>query len=57
MIIGECGCYCEKCTEQIRIQKLKISEWDSDKTRFNNKYFVNYCKDNNIILLEDYLNI
>jgi hypothetical protein len=57
MIIGKCGCYCEKCTEQIRIQKLKISEWDSDKTRFNNKYFVNYCKDNNIILLEDYLDI
>jgi len=57
MIIGNCGCYCKKCTEQIRLQKLKIAEWNSDKTRFNNNYFVNYCKSNSIILLEDYSNI
>lgn len=56
-IIESTGCYCEKCTGNLKIQKLKIAEWDSNKTRFNNNYLNKYCEDNKIELLEDYSNI
>jgi len=57
MIIGNSGCYCEECTESIRIQKFKISDWSSDKNRLNNKYLFDYCKKNSIELLEKYSDI
>ena len=53
-IIENGGCYCKKCTENLKIQKLKIAEWDSNKIRFNQKYLLVYVKENNILLLEDY---
>ncbi len=55
--LHEGGCFCEKCTDKIKIQKLKIADWDSSKIRLNNNFLNNYCKNNNIILLEDYSNI
>ena len=55
--LQEVGCFCEKCTEKRKIQKLKITDWDSNKTRFNNNYLNMYCEDNKIELLEDYSNI
>ncbi len=55
--LHEGGCFCETCTDKIKIQKLKIADWDSSKIRFNNNFLNNYCKNNNIILLEDYSNI
>ena len=55
--LHEGGCFCEKCTDKIKIQKLKIADWDSSKIRFNNNYLNKYCKDNKIELLEDYSNI
>jgi len=51
------GCFCEKCTNNLKIQKLKIAEWNSNKIRFNQKYLLDYVKENNIKLLENYSNI
>ena len=56
-IVESTGCYCEKCTENIKVHKLKTTEWESNKIRFNNNYLKKYCDDNNIELLEDYSNI
>lgn len=57
-IVETGGCYCETHTKYNQYEKLKNSDWNnSNRIRYNTKYLINYCKENNIILLKDYTDI
>ena len=51
------GCFCDRCTQYNKINKQNQSDWDSNKTRFNNNYLNQFCKDNRVQLIGDYKNV
>lgn len=52
------GCYCETHIKETQYEKAKISDWNnSNRVRYNTKYFMNYCKENKIVLTKNYNDI
>ena len=57
-IVKNGGCYCKTHTKENKYEKSKNSDWNNtNRIRYNTKYFINYCKENNIILLKDYSDV